>query len=105
MQKASEDCEKSCGLGEALLAFGRLRGIQPALMARLIRECEPFREICADYEECCATLLDLEKKGAAVSGRVRDYVEMRDHLERDLLRCLEPTLPCGRCGRRDEQGK
>jgi len=105
MQKAREDCEKTPGLGEALLAFARHRGIQPAVIARLTRECEPFREVCADYEECCATLLNLQRKGTAVNGRVRDYVEMRDHLERDLLRCLEPTPPCRSCARRVEQGK
>jgi len=103
MQKSRTDSEKGPCLGEALLVFARHRGIEPDLLARLIRECEPFREIWADYEECCATLLHLERKGAAVSEQVRDYVEMRDHLERDLMRCLEDPLAHPTNGRGTEQ--
>ena len=83
----------------------RQRGIQPGVIAGLMRESEPFREICADYEECCGKLQSLDQKGAASAAQLRDYLEMRDQLERDLLRYLEVADPhCGR-GKPVEQTK
>ena len=94
MQASTGDSEKSPRLSEALLSFARQWRIDLGLIARLMRECEPFREVCADYEECCAKLLSLETKGVAAAGQVRDHTEMREELGRELRRRLvEGTQP------------
>ena len=105
MQTSSENSEKDPHVGKALRSFVRRRAIEPGQTARLLRESELFCEICADYEECCAKLLSLERKGADADREIHDYLELRDQLEQDLLRCLESTDPhCGR-GERVEQTK
>ena len=89
MHNSGKEAEKGPGLGEALLVLARRWAIEPEVMTRLIGKSETFREICTDYQECCAKLVQLEKKGATVSEQVSEYVEMRNSLERDLLRCLD----------------
>jgi hypothetical protein len=93
MQTSGKDSEKGAHLSEMLLSFARHQHVEPGRIARLIRESESFREICGDYEECCARLLSLKQNAVSAGVRVRDYEEMRDHLERDLLRYLESAGP------------
>jgi len=103
MQVSSEGSEKDPLVGQALLSFARNRHIEQDLIARLMSEHEPFREVCSDYEECCGKLLSLEKKGAAADRQLLDYREMRDQLERDLERHLEGAAKRLECGRRAER--
>ena len=91
MQFSNENMEKDSSLSEPLQTFARHRHVEPGRIAWLMRESESFREICADYEECCSKLLHLGQKAATAGKLVRDYAEMREQLERDLLRCLEET--------------
>ena len=88
MQSPSDNSETNPRMGEALQTFTRQRGIEPGSIAGLMRECEPFREICADYEECCGKLQSLELRGTAADRELHDYLELRDQLERELLRYL-----------------
>ena len=92
MQAANDDSENGLRLSEALLAFARQRHVETSRIARLLSECEPFREICADYEECCARLSSLQQKGGTDGRQIRDYAEMRQDLELDLLKHLEACL-------------
>ena len=103
MNASGEDAQRNRQLDEALLSFAGKREIDTGLIARLRGECELFREICADYEECCGKLLSLEQTGAAAGRQLHDYREMRDQLERDLRRCLEDPSACGKCWRRVDQ--
>ena len=95
MDRFSDEAGQSQHLSEALLSFAQHRQLKPDRIAGLRQESEVFREICADYEECCAQLLKLEKNSMA-SGQFRDYSEMRDQLERELQWHLENTgRTCG----------
>lgn len=89
MPTSNENNGRGAHLSEALLSFARHRHIEPGHIARLIRDSELFREICADYEECYSRLLNLGQKAVTAGKLVRDYEEMREQLERDLLRCLK----------------
>ena len=93
MHVSSEGSGKDSCLTAAILSLAQERGIETVLVEQWMEKCEIFREICADYEECCAQLVRLERKSAAASRQVRDYVEMRDQLERELLRYLEAGRP------------
>lgn len=100
MPFSSENIEKNPSLSEALLSFAHHRHVEPGRIARLMRKSDSFREICADYEECCSKLLNLGQEAATAGKLVRDYAEMREQLERDLLRCLEEAAQGGSSGRR-----
>lgn len=105
MQVSSDNSEKDSCVGEALLSLAQNRRIEPGLIARMIHASEPFREICADYEECCGKLQSLLQKNPAAGRQHRDYVEMRDELERELLRYLENADPQRGRATRFEQAK
>jgi hypothetical protein len=102
MQTSSSDARNGQDLSQALEAFARHQHVGSGLIVRLLRESESFREICADYEECCARLQSLEQKHQVAGAQMRDYIEMRQELERDLLQCLESAGPRPE---RDEQDK
>ena len=101
MESSNEGSERAGRLSEALLSFARHRHVEPGRIARLIRDSESFREICADYEECYSRLLNLEHKAVTAGSLVRDYEEMRGQLERDLLQHLEDSAAPRTNGRRD----
>lgn len=98
MQACNEDSANGPHLSEALQFFARHRHVEPGRIARLICKSESFREICADYAECCSKLLNLEQKAVTAGTLVRDYADMREQLERDLLRCLEEPAVRGTRG-------
>ena len=93
MKTSSDHDELGPELPEALRSLANRWQIHPDRIVRARRESEAFQEICADYEECCAKLVSLEKDTDANDHRLRDYLEMRDHLERDLERCLKGEVP------------
>ena len=68
MQASSEYSEKSPSLDEALLSFARHQHVEPGRIARLVSESESFREICADYEECCGKLQSLVQMNTAAGN-------------------------------------
>jgi len=78
-------------------------GLEPGRIARLRAESEVVSEICADYEECCGELRHLEQKDDA--RHHYDYLEMRDQLERDLLRYVQGADPQPGHGKRNDPTK
>ena len=103
MKASTKNHRGGCLPGDSLRLLEEHLGIESGRIAKLRVECESFAEICTDYEECCAKLQSLERKGAAAAGQFHDYLEMRDQLERDLRRCLEDPAACRKCWRRVDQ--
>jgi hypothetical protein len=72
-----------------LEALARRLDSDPTFITRLYELSEVFREITADYVMCNETLERFRHRGRVDDAKMRDYVEMRDQLERELRACLE----------------
>lgn len=74
-------------------------GIDLSRVAALRGACEIFAEICADFEECCATLQGLECTARNLARQADDYSEMRQLLAGEIQHCLLGVSPCQCCRR------
>ena len=103
MTGSTKHRREGCPPGDSLRLLEQHLGVESDHLARLRAESGLFAEICADYEECCGKLQSLEQKGTAASRQIHDYQELRDELERELLRYLEDSVPHREPGKRVEQ--
>jgi hypothetical protein len=53
---------------------------------RLFEKDEAFRELCEEYQACCATLARMQGAGKASDALRTEYVALQLRLEGELLR-------------------
>jgi hypothetical protein len=74
-----------------LAAVASLLHLDPAHVRALFEASETFREIYADFAACQEQLARFRELGRVDDPQVRQYVEMRDQLEREIRAYLERT--------------